>query len=241
LNNWLINANSQSFVQWSTHDTTRPGSFEVGNVVASYNLLHPSVTPSVVPGFGVDALGDSAMDGGPAPYAPASPGGGPPEQGASSAIDGFVINIDDWDVGEVFSVNWFLAALVDISAGWHPTLNPFTLRLEPGQPSFARGIMSLARIEPSIGSPAGVLPGAVFVDNEGFNQSGFSFYDTVYEIPNPAEFAAEFGAGLTAPFLNPSDNVFNAPINTSLVPEPNTILLVGSGLGAVGVRRRRRA
>lgn len=237
LNDWLVNNVSDTFVQWSAYDTTQPGAFPVGSPLSSRDLLWQFATPSYVPGFGVDALGDSAMDGGPTPYTPSSPGGGPPN--IRYVIDGFVIDVDDWDVGEVFSLNWTLAGVGNTSAGWHPLNNPFhPLGGHDGQ-SFGFGVMNLARIEPSIGSPPGSLPGAVFVDNEGFNQSSFSFYDTVYEIPNPAEFAAEFGAGITAPFLNPADNVFNAQVNTRLVPEPVTMILVGAGLGAVGVCRRR--
>jgi hypothetical protein len=240
LNDWIINNATSTFVQWSAYDTTMPGSFPVGSPIGSRSLLSVGAAPSDVPGFGVDALGDSAMDGGPGPYSPASPGGGPPEPGDTFVMDGFVVDIDDWDVGEVFSVNWFLAALNDVSAGWHPTINPFTADLAPDGQSFSYGVMNLVRLEPSVGTPVGTFPGAVFVGNAGFDQSGASFYDTVYEIPNPAEFAAEFGAGLTAAFLNPVDNLFSAEINTRPVPEAGSIVLVGSGLAIIGASSRQR-
>jgi hypothetical protein len=53
-----------------------------------------------------------------------------------------------------------------------------------------------------------------------------------------------FGVGITAPFLNPDDNIFNAPINTQLiVPEPNSIVLFSScvaGLAGANSRKRRK-
>jgi hypothetical protein len=99
-------------------------------------------------------------------------------------------------------------------------------------------------LEPTIGSPDETLPGPVFAGNVGFDQSGNSFYDTVYEIPNPAEFAAEFGAGLTAEFVNPANNIFDLPINTErLVPEPATFVFASSSLLAltgISLRNRRK-
>jgi hypothetical protein len=240
LNDWGVGALSQSFVQWDSFDLTRPNQPFAGRPLYQSSLLDSSLPVSFrvnrVPGYGVDSLGDSAFDGGPDPYTPATPGGGEPFA-QDNAFDGFVINVDDWDEGEVFSLNWFMATLTTVSGGM-----PYGLysAAQFGD-QFAYGIMSLARLQPTVGSPAGSLPGPVFVGNVGFDQSNNSFYDAVYEIPNPAEFSAEFGAGLTAPFLNPSDNFFNLPINTSLVPEPSFITFVGGGLAGftwVGGRKR---
>ncbi len=189
-------------------------------------------------GFGTDALGDTAIDGGPRPYTPEPSFGGY----SVNDVDGVVLDIDDWDVGEVFSLNWFLAAIYYHSAGYDPETNPILPvgTAAEGSP-FGFGVLNLVRIEPTIGSPAGELPGAVFVDNEGFDQSVYSFYDTVYEIPNPAEFAAEVGVGITAPFLNPADNIYDAPVNTQLVPEPNAVVILGCGIfTAVGFGRRQK-
>jgi hypothetical protein len=194
----------------------------------------------LVPGYGTDGIGDSAMDGGPDPYTPSSPGGGQPDSGYEypNVLDGFVFDVDDWDEGEVFSLNWWTAGLGSVSGGapYH-LYSPATI----GDP-FGYGIVSLVRLEPTIGSPDGDLPGPVFAGNVGFDQSGDSFFDTVYEIPNPAEFAAEFGAGLTAQFVNPADNILGLPINTErLVPEPATFVFAGSGLLALaGISSRGR-
>jgi hypothetical protein len=65
-----------------------------------------------------------------------------------------------------------------------------------------------------------------------------------------ALFGAEFGAGITAPFLNPGDNIFNSATNTEPidysetppnqeeVPEPS--MVAASMLGAAILRSRRR-
>ncbi|MDB9516887.1 PEP-CTERM sorting domain-containing protein [Roseofilum reptotaenium CS-1145] len=83
-----------------------------------------------------------------------------------------------------------------------------------------------------------------------------------------AEFAAEFGAGITAPFLNPADNIFASatnvvpidysapdpkpdpdpnpnpdpnPVPPTKVPEPNTLGAIAlAGLGLLGSKYRRR-
>ena len=237
-NDWHVKSQTPSFVRFDRFDGSPVHPTITGSAIPQGRL----VFPFAVPGFGTDGLGDSALDGGPGPYVPASPGHGPIGGGNGNILDGFVLDVDDWDAGEVFSMNWFLATLTGASGGLESDAFA-AIATASGGSQFAFGALNLARVEPSMGSPAGSLPGAVFDGNTGFDQSGFSFYDTVYEIPNPAEFAAEFGAGLTAPFLNPGDNIFNAPINTQLiVPEPGTLGLVFSGfagLAAVGGRGRR--
>ena len=241
-NNWHVKSLSSTFVQWDDFD----GNHFTGTTIPYRDIMRPFNGASLVPGFGVDALGDSAIDGGPRPYLPATPGGGRPNpDGSGNVLDGFVVDIDDWDVDETFSVNWFLAGYRGQSGG----ICDLMICVSPAGTAargnaFGFGVMNLVRVDPSIGSPAGTLAGAVFVGNTGFDQSNFSFYDTVYEIPNPAEFAAEFGAAITAPFLNPADNIFNAPINTHLiVPEPGSAGLVFGcvvGVAAASGRGRRR-
>ena len=238
-NDWQTTSVTPTHVQWDNATTV------VGTPIPNRDLLFVG-DPALVPGFGTDALGDSAVDGGPTPYVNQSPGGGQPTpDGSGNVLDGFVIDIDDWDVGEVFSLNWFLAASFDGSASFVPVSGGFPGNFFPIGTSgfgndFGFGVMNLVRVEDSIGAPAPSLPGPVFVGNTGFVQSGTAFYDTVYEIPNPSEFAAEFGAGLTAGFLNPFDNVFDVNTNAIPIPEPSSIVLVGAGLVGLGASRRRR-
>jgi hypothetical protein len=245
LNDWIVATKGPTSVEWRNFEGTVQSPNTVGTALYGKWISYSgggSPLLSAVPGYGVDARGDSAMDGGPGPYDPPSPGGGEPNHELErNMVDGFVLDIDDWDIGENFSVNWFLNALSYGSGGYPNQYGP-SGSANLGDP-FAFGVMSLARIEPSIGTSAGSLPGPVFVGNEGFDQSGLSFFDTVYEIPNPAEFAAEFGGGITAHFLNPADNIFGVDINTRLVvPEPGAIVLscgALAGFAAAGGRWRK--
>jgi hypothetical protein len=237
LNDWSVADQTESYVRWDTFDTSLPfqpwDGTEVGSRLITVEWLSIPFRVDLVPGYGADGLGDSAFDGGPDPFTPSTPGGGQPDTAyeSTNVLDGFVIDVDDWDEGEVFSLNWWKANLETVSGG-----APYSLfsPAEFGDP-FGYGIMSLVRLEPTIGSPDETLPGPVFAGNVGFDQSGNSFFDTVYEIPNPAEFAAEFGAALTAEFVNPADNLFNLPINADrLVPEPAMFVLAGAGLFGIG-------
>jgi hypothetical protein len=239
LNDWSLTSISATSVQWDVVDFAGGSPALDGAPIPARNLLGSGAAAvSLVPGFGTDALGDSAVDGGPLPYAPPSPGGGPDPAAGGNVLDGFVLDVDDWDVGEVFSLNWFLAARFLGSSGFEPLLVP--IGTSAGGNDFGFGTINLVRLDPTPGLPPASLPGPVLIGNTGFNQSLGSFYDTVYEIPNPAEFAAEFGAGITAPFLNPGDNVFNVPVNTDVVPEPGTVILLGMGIsGGLRIRRKR--
>lgn len=166
----------------------------------------------------LDTLGDVAIDGGPGiavnPVAPNSSG---------NVLDGFVLSVDDFDEGDVLSFNWFL-----LDANGDPIGN-----------AFGFGVFNLGRIP-----VGGALPGPVFVGNTGMGQSNRDIYDTAYLVPGTAEFAVEFGNGLTGAFLDPGDNFVNAPVNADLignntVPEPATLPLLAAG--AILARRRARA
>lgn len=256
LNDWNVLGQSGTDV---TYSALNAAGTLVGTEIPHENLLFS--TNARVPGTGTDALGDSAVDGGPGPYTvgpddgnPLVAGMPPVPDGSGNVLDGFVIEIDGLGVGDVVGFNWFLlgeegeeasfAAALSNGAGEDCSTDVpdclFPIGVVGGGNEFGFGTFSLARIE--IG---GALPGALFVGNSGFNQNPVTFFDDVYEIPNPAEFGGEFGAGLTAPFLDPLDNVFGAPTNTTLiaVPEPATIGLSLAGVSAifgVGWRRRRR-
>jgi hypothetical protein len=230
-----------------TYDALDSSQVLSGVLIPNRDLLFSRQDPfSLVPGLGQDNLGDTAIDGGPEPYTTSlAYGGQPSPDGSGNVLDGFVIDIDGLGVGDTVSFNWFLlgggfgeesaAAFAGDGEGGIGNLFPLF-------GSFGFGTFSLARID-----VGGDLPGALFTGNSGFNQNAQSFFGDVYNIPNPAEFGAEFGAGITAPFQDPLDNVFNTPVNTQLaaVPEPSSVAiwlsLTAACVGGVGWRRRRRA
>jgi hypothetical protein len=117
-----------------------------------------------------------------------------------NVLDGFQFTVDDFDIGDILTFNWFLAAPNGSAIGTAGFGNQFGF-----------GTVNIARVD------NGVMPDPVFVGNSGFSQSQALFYDNVYIVPDPAIFAAEFGGGITAQFVNPADNIFNAAINTSLI------------------------
>jgi hypothetical protein len=164
----------------------------------------------------LDTLGDVALDGGPGivpnPVAP---------DGSGNVLDGFVLTVDDFEEGEILSLNWFL-----LDGDGKP------IGVVGNGNAFGFGVFNLGRIP-----VGGALPGPIFVGNTGMAQSNRDFFDTVYQIPNPAEFAGEFGGGITAAFLNPQDNFLNAPINAQFIPEPTPLSLLAWGLLLVGSGR----
>lgn len=173
---------------------------------------------ALVPGaLTADNRADLGVDGGPGivlptpsatlPAALIDPVSRSGADGVANVLDGFVLRVDDFDVGETLSLNWFLTDGV----------NPIGVAGRGNQMGF--GIFTLSRIP--IGGP---LPGPVFVGNIGVAGSPTEFFDTTWNVPNPALFAAEFGSQLTGAFLNPPDNIFSAPINAQVVPEPSTLL-----------------
>lgn len=115
--------------------------------------------------------------------------------------DGFVLIVDDLDPGEIVSFNWFLLDQFGNIIGANTEVsNPYGF-----------GAVSLT----SLAGP--VPPSPVFAGNTGFSQSPLMFFDSVYIVPNPAAFAAEFGAGLIAPFSDPNDNIVGAFVNAQVL------------------------
>ncbi len=174
---------------------------------------NPFASWALVPGFGLDGstdfagLGDTAIDGGPpvappfpfGPYTP-DPAGLPfPSNMAQididptgNVLDGFVIYVCDWDKGECLSFNWFLTDAAGNPIGTAGFGN-----------AYGFGSLNLCLGDPALGAP-----GPLFAGNTGFGQNRNDFYDSVNIIKSPTgevcEFFAEFGAGITAPFLNPN-------------------------------------
>lgn len=231
LNDWTAGAFNNFGAVWDAGIVGTPipnrdllGAIALGGAAgtAAAAALVPGTT--VVGGnpvLGFDATGDTAVDGGPGILVnPVLP------DGTGNVLDGFILEIDDFDVGEMISLNWFLLGANGLPIGVAGAGNQFGF-----------GTVNLARIP--IG---GALPGAVFGGNVGLNQNQMTFFDNVFNVPNPAEFAAEFGAGITAPFLNPADaaQIGNPQPNTQLVPEPSTIFLLLIGAAGIGIGEMRR-
>jgi len=122
--------------------------------------------------------------------------------------DGFVFTVDDFDDGDTFQINWFL------------TNNGNTIGTSSGGNDFGFGVINFARAD------GGNLPGPIFQGNSGFQQSQLVFFDSVFVVPDPAGMAMEPGAGLTAQFVESSDNIFGAPTNAV----PIIMMMVGGGL-----------
>lgn len=124
---------------------------------------------------------------------------------AENVLDGFVIEVDDWDEGEALSFNWFLTNSgqpVGTAAGGNP---------------FGFGVVNLIRLPNGF---QGTLPFGLFAGNSGFQQgprppiNAPVFFDNVFVVQDPALFAAEFGSAISARLLRPSDLPFSAQINT---------------------------
>ena len=133
--------------------------------------------------------------------------------------------------GKILSFNWFL------------TNNGVPIGTAAGGNNFGWGTFNLARVD------NGSLPGPLFKNiggtsfNTGFKQGSSQFYDGVYNIPDPAAFAAEFAGGGTAPFINSQDSKLicggdGCQPNLEAVPEPLTMLGTGVVLGALPVLKK---
>jgi len=237
LNDWSLLTGGPTFCLWAG-GTPIPNRDLIGAARNDANGNgQPDEAFALVPGLGTDALGDTAIDGGPGPYTPPSPpppfptGGPPTPDGSGNVLDGFVIKVCDWDPGETLCFNWFLL---------DQQLN--LLGTTGFGNAFGFGTVCLVRL-PVQASP----PGPVFFGNSGFNQNPFSFFDSVFFVPGQVTcpdpcvvaqpgggaegetpqpdiqfedtmFALEFGAGVTAPPVNPND-VPDAQPNTGVQPE----------------------
>ena len=117
-----------------------------------------------------------------------------------NVLDGFVLEVSDWEEGETLSFNWFLMG---------PTL---PIGNGSGGSPYAFGVLSLIRL------PYGYLapyPDVWYAGTKGFEQSTTLFFDHVYLLPSAgAEFAEDIGRALTLNFLNASDAPNGSQANT---------------------------
>lgn len=117
-----------------------------------------------------------------------------------NVLDGFVFTVTDFDPGEVMSLNWFL-----LDQNGNPIGTPSSGN------SFGFGVINIKRVD---GDPT-LLNDPIFKGNTGFDQSQRSFYNNVYDGGAAFQFGVEFGPSLTAPFLNPQDNIFGIEPNAT--------------------------
>lgn len=199
LNDWSATAFTATSATWGIGGGTIIPNRDLVAAGPLAALLVPGVPPVL------DSLGDSAVDGGPGPYT-AGTGSGPPPAGTGNVLDGFTLTLTDWDVNETFSFNWNLLNGAGDLIGTTTRGNPYGF-----------GAVNLLRLDQA----APIPPGGVFIDNTGFANAGSNlFFDSVWDVPNPTQFAGEFSAGIIAPFQVPTDNTFEQVANTSLVPVP---------------------
>jgi hypothetical protein len=89
--------------------------------------------------------------------------------------------------------------------------------------------------------PPGSTPGQIRVlQNPGGNMNDLFTIDMCLEFPTPG---CQYFAGVFDPAISSGDTDFSSQIVASTaapIPEPATLLLVGSGLGSILYRRRRR-
>jgi hypothetical protein len=215
-NNWVVSNQTASQVKW--RDPSPPN-----NPLLNRDLLNPNLTlaqkVALVPGA-VLLANDSAavpnfetVDNG-------APGvTGPGADGVDNVLDGFVIDIDDLDPCETVSFNWLLTDRFD-----NPILGN------------AMGFGAL-----NIFCPVGTENGpAIWTAGQIGRNTGSTanIRDLFPNRSTTVPFRVEFGPQMIAPFLIPTNNTFNVPVNATAIPEPGTLAL--SGIAVVGLMLRKR-
>jgi hypothetical protein len=123
-----------------------------------------------------------------------------------NVLDGFVIDVDDFDPGEMLSFDWFFTDAAGGPIGVSGIGNAFGFgtyniyRVNSHGPPVWRRIPGVPE---GPGSNTGTTNDLrdMFVDSTATGES----------------FEVELGSALTPPFLNPADNVFDAPISAELI------------------------
>jgi hypothetical protein len=134
--------------------------------------------------------------------------------GPDNVIDGLIIEIDDFDAGELISLNWFMTDSIGAPIGVSGLGNQYGF----GVVNIFRGSSGPAVWRRTVTAPAG--PG----QNSGTTASIRDMFVSA-STTGPETFEVEFGAAMTAPYSNPADNIFGAPIDAELIPTPSAPLL----------------
>lgn len=183
----------------------------------------------------------------------------------NNVLDGFVITVDDFDEQEVISFNWDLLnvdgnRIGDTNDYGFGTVNIARLPIHEDSNANFRVFESntgVERTERVFAENSYLVKEYSPVNYDRTLASGFSGRNAIATETNGstgeeeliAMFAAEFGAGITGPFLNPEDNIFNSPVNAKLVnpknppksvPEPSIIAMLGmTAIAIFGYKRQR--
>jgi hypothetical protein len=216
-NNWSVADQTASRVRWvdplSTFPLLNRDLLNAPTTQAAINLV-----PGAVLNLGSPLVPDfETVDNGAAGVS------GPGANGVDNVLDGFVIDIDDFDLGESVSFNWLLTNEVGV-----PILSN----------AMGFGTFNIFR-------GAGTGP-ALWQFQPGSGRSGANTGTTANPrdlFPTrtcPEPFAVEFGPQMTACFLIPTDNFFNVPFNVQAIPEPGTLALSGIALAGLLLRKRSR-
>jgi hypothetical protein len=217
-NNWSVQTSTSTYVRWSKGLADAIPNIDV---VGIHNSLG-NITASTI-----NYINNNLPDSGSTGYFPNkdfNPSVAETIDNANNVLDGFNITVDDFDNGESLSFNWFLSN-GGVPIGTANVGNPYGF-----------GTLNLARVDD------GVLPAPVWSGNTGYSQSANLFANGVWNVSNPsAQFAAEFGAGITAPFRNANDSTnicgsggcaVSVPWETDAPPLIGSTILFGIGLWA---------
>lgn len=181
-----------------------------------------------------------------------------------NVFDGFVMTVDDFDVTEVMSFNWFLLGKDGMPIGTAASGSEYAFgtldlgRLADGDSEGYFEEMPLSKLsnlfKDGVNKVTDTIADTVTSSKLGTLGSFSSSFTAAPQLsrdfngtllserePSPPLFAGIVETGLTAAFQNPEDNKFDVPINISLnpeqpesVPEPSSILAM-FGLAAASL------
>lgn len=233
INDWAVSLQTGTSVVYAETTGT------AGNGLAARDLLGAATTADacgLVPGCAL-------VSGSPVLSSVESvDNGGPGVDGlVDNVLDGFTLNVDDFDGGEILSLDWFLADESGSPIGVSGEGNAFGFgtysiyRVDPGivfADGFECGDVLAWILPPSPGIANGPalwqrIPDAP--EGPGVNTGTTSSLRDMFvsTTPGGVTFEVELGSALTPPFQNPADNTLGAPISAEFkIPKGLTTFIV---------------
>lgn len=202
-NSWAVVTQTSTMIEWQAPGFGIPPGVPNRDLVGAANVnggaAGTAAADALIPGFPgtttIDAAGNvspvEAIDNG------------------DNVLDGFTFKVNNFNPLSIFQMNWFLEGAIPIGIALPDPLALVPLGTSLGGSNFGFGVIILGRLT----SGGAGMGATVYNGNTGINQGQLNFFDSVFNVPDPALMAAEFGAGLTAAFVNPADNTFRAGIN----------------------------